>query len=107
MIDDTAAAIYKRLDQHSERLNTINKTVNDIASISKVITDYTYKVDKNYKYLFGNGEVGLDERVRNLEVNVKKLDEKIVQMINAFKWLGGIVGGYVVIEIVKFLLNNL
>ena len=100
MIDETAQQIYKRMDGHSERLSKIEKTVSDIANISRVIAEYTEKSNKNYKYLFGNGEPGLDERVRNLE---KKMND----FGNAVRWLAVVAGGYLVVEIVKFILVSI
>ena len=100
MIDETAQQIYKRLDGHSERLNKIEDIVRDISSTNRTIAEYTEKSNKNYNYLFGNGEPGLDERVRNLE---KKMND----FGNAVRWLAVVAGGYLVVEIVKFILVSI
>jgi len=57
------------------------------------------KVEKNYKYLFGNGEAGLDERVRNIETQLNK-------QTKIFTTLALSVGGYVLVEVVKLLLEH-
>ena len=57
------------------------------------------KAEKNYKYLFGNGEAGLDERVRNIEKQLK-------QQTKIFTTLSLGVGSYVLVEVVKVLLEH-
>lgn len=100
MITDQTAQIYKRLDAHSERLNKVEKAVSDIADISRKIANYGAQGEKTYHYLFGNGDVGLDERVRNIE-------KKLGDMIGIFKWVAIVVGGYVLVELVKLVLTHL
>ena len=57
------------------------------------------KVEKNTKYLFGNGEAGLDERVRNIETQINKQNK-------IFSTLALGVGGWVLVEVVKILLGH-
>ena len=72
----------------------------EVAKINDHQSDIEKKVEKNYKYLFGNGDAGLDERVRNLE---QKLDKQT----KAFQWVGVIAGGYLIVEIIKILASHL
>ena len=81
----------------SDALLPISAEVANIHDQQKVLIG---KVEKNYKYLFGNGEAGLDERGRMLEKNMDKLTK-------TFSWVGLVAGGYLIVEIVKMLLSHL
>jgi len=89
-------------------LEPITREVNDmrleLASMRKVVT--------------GNGTgIGLDEHVRNNRRDIDRHEEQLRQIANlgeqvrmilrAMQFILTIGGGYVIVEIVKFILNNI
>jgi len=99
--------ITRRVDFQSERLNRLEKTMGNVETIARRIEQVGNQADKNHNYLFGNGIPGLDERVRNLETKVEELNKVVTEWAKAVKWVAGIAGGYVLLEIVKFILANI
>lgn len=77
----------------------INDMRYDMGEMKRIIQPLQEKAEKNYKYLFGNGEAGLDERVRNIERSVDSAKTNL-------RWVALAVGGYVLVEIVKVLLTH-
>lgn len=77
----------------------INDMRADMGEMKRAIEPLKEKADKNYKYLFGNGEAGLDERVRNIERSAESVKKWL-------SWVAVAVGGYVLVEIVKILLTH-
>ena len=77
----------------------INDMRYDMGEMKTAIEPLKIRSEKNYKYLFGNGEMGLDERVRNMERSIDGAK-------NNLRWVALAVGGYVLVEIVKVLLTH-
>lgn len=100
MQDEITAQLLRRLDAHSERLNSVEKAQKDIANIARRVEEIFMQANKNTKYLFGNGEPGLDERMRNVE-------RRLADMIGALKWVTIVIGGYVILEVVKVIMEHL
>ena len=84
--------------QHSDRIRTMETAVKSFEKVAE-------QVFKNQRELFGNGEAGLDERVRvqenvsiRQEVEIKELKNiasSIQPMVIFFKvgvWFAGIIG---------------
>jgi len=76
-------------------LGTLKKDLR--ADIDKDLSLIKIDVDKNKKYLFGNGDsIGIDEKIRNIE--------KGIQVLVKLAWGVAIpVAGYYAIRIVEFL----
>ena len=84
--------------QHSDRIRTMETAVKSFEKVAE-------QVFKNQRYLFGNGEAGLDERVRvqeNVSIRqeaeikeLKNIANSIQPMVIFFKvgiWFAGIIG---------------
>lgn len=97
----------RRLDFQSERLNKVERAMDAVEKVARRIEEVGARTDKNYHYLFGNGVPGLDERVRNLEARVEQMNAIVKDWAKAVKWAAMVVGGYLVLEIAKFLLANI
>lgn len=91
-----ATKALTRADLKSELL-PITAEVANMRDEQRLISE---KTEKTYKYLFGNGDVGMDERVRNIEKQLSKLSK-------TFNTLALAAGGYLIVEIIKLLLEHL
>lgn len=107
MPEDLYTQILKRLDFHSERLNKHGESIEDLTRIARRVEDLARVATKNQHYLFGNGEAGLDERVRGVEKSIDMLEKKFDAWTNVGKWFSGVVGAYVLLEVVKFILAGI
>lgn len=58
------------------------------------------RLDKVYKYVFGNGEIGLDERMRNLE-------KTMTQLTKALYFVGGSVIAWVIVRAIEIFTQHL
>jgi HEAT repeat protein len=77
----------------------VNDARRDVADMQRAISEVKSRADKSYLYLFGNGEPGLDERVRNIE-------RAISDARGAVRWLIVVIGGYVVVKAVEIILSH-
>lgn len=59
-----------QLKEHSDRLDRIDTAVVSFVAIAE-------QVKKHNDRLFGNGEVGIDERVRNMDRDVQQLSKNL------------------------------
>ena len=107
MTDDITIQILKRLDSHSERLNKHEAVFKDLTKIAADVAATRSTAERNAKTLFGNGDPGMDERIRNMERSIVELTKKMDTFINVFRWGGGVAGAYVLVEVVKVLLSHL
>ena len=92
MATNTTTVTRKYLD---DALSTLKKDLR--ADIDKDLSLIKIDVEKNKKYLFGNGEsIGIDEKIRNIENGI--------QILVKLAWGVAIpVAGYYAIKIVEFL----
>ena len=79
----------------------------EIKPMAKQVELNSKQGEKITKSLYGNGEPGIDEQIRILQRNVKELGEKLKDWTTVGKWFSGIVGTYVIVEVLKFLLANI
>ena len=88
--------------QHSDRIRTMETAVKSFEKVAE-------QVVKNQKYLFGNGSMGLDERVRIQESvsirherafdKLQKFTEDLQPVVLFYKvgiWFAGILGAAIV-----------
>ena len=88
--------------QHSDRIRTMETAVKSFEKVAE-------QVGKNQRYLFGNGSVGLDERVRIQESvairheksfdKLQKFAEDLQPVVMFYKvgvWFAGILGAAIV-----------
>lgn len=66
----------------------------------RIVAPVREMADKTYKWVFGNGDPGADERLRNIE-------RQITHASRALWVLAVSVGGYIAVEIVKVLIEHL
>jgi hypothetical protein len=101
MEEEQYQQIIRRLDFHSERLNAHDKALSDFSEIKKEVSIISMFVKTNNSFLYGNGKsIGLDEEFRGLK---KSIDG----WTKIGKYFSGIVGAYLILEIVKFVLANI
>jgi len=77
----------------------VNDARRDVADMQRAISEVKSRADKSYLYLFGNGEPGLDERVRNIE-------RAISEARGAVRWLIVVIGGYVIVRVAEIILSH-
>ena len=58
------------------------------------------RLDKVYSYVFGNGEPGLDEKIRNLQ-------QKFDKMTDALLWIAKIAGALVFVKAIEVFLSHI
>ena len=101
--DETA----RKLNFHSERLNTLEKTMANMERIAMSVERVNERIsavekvsEKNHKFLVGNGEPGFDERIRQMERDIASIKK-------SFLWVGGIAGGWLVLKVVEIIASHL
>ena len=67
-----------QLKEHSDRLDRIDTAVVSFVAIAE-------QVKKHNGSLFGNGEIGIDERVRNMDRDVRDLAVRLNQFMEQQK----------------------
>ncbi len=87
----TEAELHQELAEMEKRLRE---------TMERIILPVREKADKTYNKLFGDGEIGFDERLRNVETKLDKL-------LKVFQSIGYVLGGYLLVEIAKILLEHL
>jgi len=107
MSENFETLITRRVDFQSERLNKLEHTMGNIETMARRIEQVGNQADKNHNYLFGNGVPGLDERVRLLEIKLDEMNKVVTDWAKAVKWVAGIAGGYVLLEVIKFILSGI
>jgi hypothetical protein len=64
-----------RLSNHSDRLDRIDTAIVSFVAIAE-------EVKKQKATLYGNGEIGMDERMRNTDRDIKELSVKLHQFMS-------------------------
>jgi len=78
----------------SEKIKLIPAMMNQVAEQDKRIVEQDKRQSRVEHTLFGNGEPGMDERLRNIERSLNTLIK--------LSWLAiGSVGGYMALELFK------
>ena len=91
-------------DITEQRLRTIVReeirpTHDLVLQNTRVINEHEKKIEKNTKYLYGNGEPGFDERLRNIERTLNNLMKVLSLFLIPLS-------AYVIVEAVKILLSH-
>lgn len=63
-----------QLSAHSDRLDRIDTAIVSFVAIAESVKKHNYA-------LFGNGEIGIDERVRNMDKDMQQLSIKLHQFM--------------------------
>lgn len=79
-------------------LQDMEKRLRD--TMERIVLPVREKAEKTYNKLFGNGEIGFDERLRNVEIKLDKL-------LKTFQWIGIVLGGYLIVEVAKIILEHI
>ena len=58
--------VLKRLDRHSQELNASIETTRLVKDLARTVGEVDKQVKKNKEFLFGNGQPGIDEQLRNI-----------------------------------------
>lgn len=91
----------------SQRIRTVERAVVSFDAVAEQVKNNTAMYKKLHSFIFGNGLPGLDENVRTIDGKVDRLEKKLDGIITSGKWILAVSGGYIVVEIVKFLLANI
>lgn len=67
-----------QLKEHSDRLDRVDVAVMSFERIAK-------QVEKQGHMLYGNGEIGIDERVRNMDKDIQQLSIRVNQFMEQQK----------------------